>query len=227
MTTPRDSRAADDAAADATRPIRLLPQEYVPDFPLAELEPFPGNPKDHDLGLLDESFDENGWYGAIVAQRRHWRAGQEGDMTVHQARCIAGHGRFRQLRARGVTHAPVLVVDCSDAIARKIVLIDNRASERGGFNLGALSDFLEPMAGIAGALRGTGYDADDLDDFRALLKPFDFGAPAAPSEQELPYKPHETILVHVKRVDLHTAATAAIAEFVKTHPEWEASVVTR
>lgn len=156
MTTPAATKRKQKQSADDI--IRVLPQRYVERFPLAELAEFPGNPKDHDIGAIAESIDSNGWYGSIIAQ--------EWPETPHYI--LAGHGRKDTLLSKGVTHAPVLFVQCDPKTARRIVLADNRTAQLGGFDLPALAAFVTEDAKLDN-LRGTGYDGEDVDRINAEL----------------------------------------------------------
>jgi DNA modification methylase len=147
--TRKGAKQSNASTASVDDVITFLPQEFVARYPLADLAEFPGNPKEHDLGALHESIDVNGWYGAIVVQRA-------------TRRVLAGHGRRDALLAKGQTHGPVLLVDCDDRTARRIMLADNRLPTLGGFDALRLASFLSADAGDDN-LRGTGYDGDDVD----------------------------------------------------------------
>lgn len=139
------------AGAEVRDVIAFLPQRYVERFPVAELVEYPGNPKSHDLGVIHESIDANGFYGLLLVQ--DW------PNTPHYI--LAGNGRKATLDQKGQTHAPVLLMQCDARTARRIVLIDNRASERGGFDQTSLATYLTEQTN-AGDLGGTGYDIDDV-----------------------------------------------------------------
>jgi ParB-like chromosome segregation protein Spo0J len=176
--------------------VRMLRQRYEPEQLLSVLKPFPGNPKDHDQGAIAESIDELGFFGAILAQ-------EETEFV------LAGHGRLADLLRRGATFGPVLWVRCSAEVARSIVLADNRISERGGWNDQALgSYFAHHFKGMhPDALRGTGFDVEDVQELASRLEPLDF-------RRELRIRianPH------------HSAAIArAIEILLAKHPEWRA-----
>lgn len=176
--------------------VRFLRQRFEPDAELRLLNKYPGNPKDHDQGAIADSVDALGFFGAILAQER----------TQY---ILAGHGRWIDLRSRGVERGPVLWVKCNAEIARSIVLADNRISERGGWNDPALGSFLADHVrkGGAEALRGTGFDVDDVQDLARRLEPLHYG-------REFRVKignPH------------HCAAIQrAIEILIEKHPEWRA-----
>lgn len=130
--------------------IRFLPQRYVERFPVVDLEDHPDNPKDHDIGAISESIDTSGFYGVVIAQ--------EWPDTPHYI--LAGHGRKDTLIAKGVDVVPVIFVQCDPDTAARIVLIDNRSTELGGYRPDRLLDLLLKRA-QADDFAGTGYDLDD------------------------------------------------------------------
>lgn len=193
--------------------IRFLPQRYVERFSVADLADHPDNPKDHDLGSIIESIRENGFYGTLYAQ--DWPD------TPHYI--VAGHGRRDALLEAGVTEVPVILIECNPRRALKILLSDNRTPQQGGFDEAKLTDVLTRLAG-ADDLLGTGYDKDDVDDLRALQSPLDFGAVGSGGGAELAYKAHESVIVHVKDIQKTNSVRSAIADLLRAHPEWTASI---
>lgn len=170
-------------AASAADIIKRLPQRYDPNFPVHQLEDFPGNPKDHDIGAISESIDANGWYGVLLVQ----------DWKGVPKYILAGHGRRTTLIAKGVDHVPVILLQCDPKTARRIVLADNRTSELGGFNLPKLAEFLTAEAESKN-LRGTGYDGDDVDDVIQRLSDYQESLGTGdeggdPTEPEAPKQP--------------------------------------
>jgi DNA modification methylase len=96
--------------------------------------------------------DASGFYGAIVAD-------------VESRKILAGHTRKRALLAEGETHAPLVVwvrTDDPDH-ARRVLLADNRTNRVGYDDPVRLVEMLTAQAETAEGLRGTGWDADDLD----------------------------------------------------------------
>lgn len=146
--------------ASAVDIVRMLPQRYDPRFPLAELEEYPGNPKEHDIALLHQSVDASGFFGALLVQ--------EWPRTPKYI--LAGHGRKKTLLDKGITHAPVLFIECDPATARRIVLVDNRAVQLGGFDDKRLASMLAEIAqDDVSHLLGTGYTTDDVQRLTSLL----------------------------------------------------------
>lgn len=163
-TNSTDARklAVAEARADISDTVRFLPQRYVKDVDLRTVKEHPRNANEGDAGALSESVDALGFYGAIIVQEQTPRRAKR--MVV-----VAGHSRRRDLLARGVHHCPALFVTCDDATALKIVLADNRITRLGLDNPAKLLDALDELAETVG-LEGTGFDEEDRDDTRLLVR---------------------------------------------------------
>lgn len=138
------------AARKKPKPGMEIDQEYEL-VELASLETeireHPQNPKIGDTALIDESIEENGWYGAITVQRS-------------TSYVIAGNHRFRQAVARGATHIPVIWKDVDDETALKILLVDNKGADAGTYDEGKLEEALSALP----TLTGTGYGLAALEE---------------------------------------------------------------
>ena len=150
--------------------MRQLPQTFAL-VAVDRLVPHPRNPRQGDVAALRESLDANGWYGAVVAQRG-------------TGRILAGNHRWRAAVQRGAKELPVLLVDCDDATALRILLADNRTSDRAAYDDAGLAELLQEVQ-AAGSLAGTGYADADL---RQLLA--DLGAAVA--EEDFPEAPDQS-----------------------------------
>ena len=135
--------------------IRDVPQRFERGVKLSTLKDWPGNPKDHDIGLIIESITRNGAYGVVLAQQS-------------TRRILSGHGRKIAFRKLGIARRDVLWLDVDNATAERIVTIENRAVERGGWNEPALYDWLRDMAEHDN-LAGSGYDGDDVEAMRRAI----------------------------------------------------------
>jgi hypothetical protein len=155
---------------DVARTVRRVPRRYENDVPLASLVAFPGNPKDHDVGMIVESMRANGDYATLRVQ----------DWPDTPPYILAGHGTREALEQLGVTHVDVVWLKVDPRTARRIVLVDNRAAQAGGFRDDLLSAMLrEQLADFVddGEVDGL-YDALHQ---RARFTPLDGGtAPATP-----------------------------------------------
>jgi hypothetical protein len=107
------------------------------DDPLKE---HPQNPNKGVEETIDESIDENGWYGAVTAQKS-------------TGYIIAGNHRYRVAKKKGAKEIPVIWRDVDDETALKILLVDNKSTRDGEFDEGLLEELL---AGLD-SLKGTGY----------------------------------------------------------------------
>lgn len=147
--------------------------EYLP---LDDIQGHPENPKDHDLDLLDESFDRFDFTEPVVLDER-------------TGLLAAGHGRIERLRQRrdAGDPAPEGVVVAGDGVwlvpvvrgwaskdddeARAYLVASNAMVLRGGWDTARLAGALDRVASeTASALRATGFDDVDLDDLWAELE---------------------------------------------------------
>lgn len=193
--------------------IKLLPQRYVEHFPVADLADHPKNPKEHDLGAIIESIRANGWYGTINAQQ--WKNEPHYILT--------GHGRRDALEAAGVTHVPVMLIECSPRVALRIVLSDNRTSQLGGFNDNILLQTLSELH-ASGDLEGTGYTPVDIEELRMITQPIDFAPTHGEYSSAIPYKEREAIIVHVTDITKTPEVRATIGALLAEHPDWTAKI---
>lgn len=106
------------------------------------LKEHPQNPNRGDVAVIDESIDENGWYGAVIAQ-------------VGTGYILTGNHRYRAAKARGAKEIPVIWKDVDDEIAVKIMLGDNQIARRAQMDEETLNLLLDSLE----TTRGTGFDA--------------------------------------------------------------------
>ena len=136
--------------------------------PLAELRPYPGNPRRGDLGAIQSSLRANGQFRPIVVNRR-------------TRQVLGGNHLVEAARGLGWSEIAATYVDVDDEQARRIVLADNRTSDLATYDDEALADLLSELPD----LEGTCYERSDLD---ALL---DDLSPLEVDEEELPPVPAE------------------------------------
>jgi ParB-like chromosome segregation protein Spo0J len=136
--------------------------EAVPDLPPAAkianqtysiaaidtLKKHPKNYKHGDVDAIGESIERNDFYGAPVVQK------STGFILV-------GNHRVESAKAKGLKELPVIIIDCDDAKAERILLADNRTAELGHNDDSALRALLEDRA-KQDSLLGTGYRDADL-----------------------------------------------------------------
>ena len=139
--------------------MKQITQEYVTK-PVENLIPHPRNPREGDVGAIHESILTNGWFGAIIQQKS-------------TGFVLAGNHRLKALVAMNVHYeVPVIVVDCDDETALRILLADNRTNDLASYDSGELSSILSELAEAGDSLDGTGYSLEDLDDLIASLQEF-------------------------------------------------------
>jgi len=131
-------------------------------LPIARLKEWPGNPRIHDLELLAESLAANGQYKPIVVRKK--------DMRI-----LAGHGTVKAAKRINWTEIDAVWFEGDDEEAKRIVLMDNRSNERGGYDPEKHLAMLNSMSD----LDGTGYVAADLERLNATVA-------AAPPEDPPP-----------------------------------------
>ena len=119
--------------------------------PIDRIEAHPANPNDGDVAAIAESIRQNGFYGRIVVR----------DST---GKILAGEHRWRAAGEVGLTEVPIERVECDDETAMRILLADNRTSEKAEREPEPLADLLESLETTEGGLAGTGYDGSDLDE---------------------------------------------------------------
>lgn len=135
--------------------MRVINQEHVT-VPIDAIRPHPRNPRQGDVGAIHESIENNGFYGAIIAQKS-------------TGYILAGNHRWQAARQAGATEIPVTWVDVDDDHALRILLADNRTNDLATYDTDTLAQLLREIHADTGSLLGTGYDGDDLDQLLADL----------------------------------------------------------
>lgn len=128
--------------------LRRVPQTFEAAVAIAELVPHPRNPRRGDVEAIAASIRANGFFRPVIVQRS----------TRY---ILAGNHRVRAARECGLTHVPVWWVDVDDATALRILLVDNRTADLGGYDERALVAIVQECEEAAG-LEGTGYREEDL-----------------------------------------------------------------
>lgn len=131
--------------------IDLARQEYTL-VPLGDVREHPENPRIGNVQAIVTSIRRNGWHGALVVQR-----------SSHYV--LAGNHRLKAARQIGMTHIPVLWLDCDDRMARRVLIADNRASDLSVFDRDQLLALLDDVD--ADDLAGMLFSTADLADLAA------------------------------------------------------------
>jgi ParB-like chromosome segregation protein Spo0J len=121
--------------------------------PVAELVPYPGNPRQGDVGAIAASLVEFGQYRPLVITP---------DNVV-----VKGNNTLAAMKALGWTHAEVVRTTAEPA---KVLVVDNRSSDLAGYD----DDRLRALVMSVSSYDGTGLDGDDVED---LLR----GGPGRPT----------------------------------------------
>ena len=125
-----------------------LALEYVP---VGELRTYHRNARRGDLEEIKKSLRINGQYRAIVVNR--------GTHTGRENEVLAGNHTLMAARELGNETIAVTWVDLDDDQARRVVLADNRISDKATYDVDLLTAEIQALED----LEGTGYTQADLD----------------------------------------------------------------
>ena len=179
---------------------------------LEDLEPFPGNARRGNVDLILDSLRANGQYKPLTV-RRHADtftilAGNHTFLALlrheedDRAACAdweLSNDRPCQLCINVDKDDPTALahlIECDDATARRINVVDNRAADVGDYDQQALEAIL---ATFDGDLVGTGFSPSEAELFTAL-PPADIPPPSLDALEEQYGEPQETDLWPVIRV---------------------------
>lgn len=119
---------------------------------LTELNPYPNNPRKGNIDLIAESLETYGQYKPITVNKRN-------------NQILAGNHTYQAAQQLGWSEIAVTFVDVDDAVAAKIVAIDNKTSDMGGYDTSKLLELLDELPDLV----ATGYTDEDIDSLKALL----------------------------------------------------------
>jgi len=109
-----------------------------------ELQTYPHNPREGDIGAIAESLSTLGQYRPIVARK---------DGII-----LAGNHTYQAAKALGWEKIAVTYITCTDDEASRIVLVDNRTSDYGSYDVDALKRLITSLPDW----KGTGYEPSDV-----------------------------------------------------------------
>lgn len=158
-----------------TRCASVAQQTYEPAAQFGTLVPHPDNPNAGDVELIQESIQENSFYGAVVAQ-------------ASTRRILIGHHRVKAAEREGLTAGPVIFVDCDDETALRILLADNVTAAAAVRSVPGVAAILSRLR----VTRGTGYRGTDIQGILARILPerapagdaAQSGTPVPPTSEE-------------------------------------------
>lgn len=115
-----------------------------------DLAPYFRNPRVGNVPLIVDSLKAHGQYKPLVVNR--------GTLTGRPLEVLAGNHLLQAGLKLGLPTMWVFYVDVDDTEAAKIVLVDNRSSDRGGYDDALLAEVLTDIPDLL----GTGYSDGDL-----------------------------------------------------------------
>lgn len=119
--------------------------------PIDTIHPWPGNPRKGDVDDIADSLKEGGQWRVAVVQK------SSGNICV-------GNNMWHAAKKLGWESLAAITLELTDDKARRMLARDNRASDKGTYDVDLLTDLLSDLADTELGLGGTGYDDDDLDD---------------------------------------------------------------
>ena len=122
---------------------------------VASITPHPENARKGNVEGIKESLLASGQYRSIVVNKR----------TME---CLAGNHTLKAATELGWDAIDVDFVDASPDAARRILVADNRYNDMAVYDDKALGALLGNMM-LAGQLKGTGYNPDQVDDLLSAL----------------------------------------------------------
>ena len=137
---------------------------------VAELRPYPGNPRHGNVEAIKRSLAANGQYRPVVVNRRNGEV-------------LAGNHTLLAARELGLAEIAATYVDVDEDSARRIVLADNRTNDLAGYDEQALVELLQALPD----LEGTGYDEQALGALLEEVAPVELPG----DEEEVPPAPAE------------------------------------
>ena len=123
--------------------------------PIDEVTKWPGNARQGDVGAISQSLERFGQTKPIAVQ-------------LSSGHIVAGNHAWDAAKALGWTHIAVAKNAMTDADAMAYLIADNRTEELGTYDFQTLGSLLAQLA-REDNLTGTGYTAEDVDDFLKSL----------------------------------------------------------
>lgn len=137
---------------------------------LDQLTPFPGNARRGRVDVIKESIEKNGQYRSLIV-----REIKDGPQVV-----LAGNQTMIAINELGGSQARCELIDCDEDTARRINLVDNRASDLAEDDEEALAELLTHFRGDGA---GTGYTSEEIAEYVGDLEAANaVEAPQAPED---------------------------------------------
>lgn len=125
--------------------------------PINDFATHPRNVRQGDIGAICESLEAHGQYRPIVVQKK-------------TGFILAGNHTYMAAKQLGWSEIAATYVDCDDAQALRILLVDNRANDLAMYDDRALADVLRDLTATDLGLEGSLFSGDDLDDLLYRLE---------------------------------------------------------
>jgi hypothetical protein len=123
----------------------------IKEVALITLKPYPNNPRKGDINLIAKSLETYGQYKPITINKR-------------TNEILAGNHTAQAARKLGWATIKAVYIDADENTAAKIVLMDNKTSDAGGYDDATLLGLLDSI----GDLSATGYTDKDLKELQSL-----------------------------------------------------------
>ena len=123
----------------------------IKEVALINLKPYPNNPRKGNIDLIAKSLETYGQYKPITINKR-------------TNEILAGNHTFQAAKKLGWATIQATYIDVDANTAAKIVLIDNKTSDSGGYDDTKLLGLLDSL----GDLSATGYTDKDLKELQSL-----------------------------------------------------------
>jgi|GEM_PF-2001513 len=136
--------------------MTIIEQVYDPAIKIDKIQEHPENPRRGRDEAVAESVKTNGFFGAILVHK------QTGNV-------LAGNTRLRVQRDAGESTIEGFWVDCDEATAKRILLVDNSVSDKAYYEDTQLLALMQLIKDDSGSLTGTGYDEVSMDLLAAAL----------------------------------------------------------
>jgi DNA modification methylase len=113
------------------------------------VQPHPQNPRIGNVDAITQSIKAHGFYSAIVVSKR-------------TGNIVAGSHRWKAMREMGSETIPVTFQDLTPEQELQILLADNKASDKAGYDKSALAEVMRIMSAAGIDLTGTLYDPQEI-----------------------------------------------------------------
>lgn len=188
-------------AVSLALPVCYCATMQIDEVDIKAITRHPKNARQGEVSRIAESIKVNGFFAPLVVQRS-------------SGHILVGNHRYQAACDTGMTTIPVYYVDCDDAQARRIMLADNKTSDRARYEKDVLAELLQEALGDGG-LFGTAFDPSEVD---KLLQ--EASAGDAPTVEQFDLIPYErTFFLVAAPLSLHATIADALDRLQMEHEE--------